>query len=389
MACVSEKATSWTCFLAGFWVAFSLMSPPAHAWEPGPNPISSIDEAHKAVWKIQNFAPGVRFGSGKGHSTGTTFAISERYFVTNFHVWNDLVNRNQALEKIHLMQRGHSRALKVHKLLAVSGTYDIALFETKGSVEKYLGLAKDPRLEKAQPLSALGYPEGVLAHVGQMWGTHYYEDAWVYGFGNYHYTGFGGMSGGPVLNGRGEAIGMEAQSDANVTYAIKLEYLHKLLSSKIGVVCSRPFRPGRCIRDGKEKVKRGAATGNAVARYQLGRGDSYVNETSRDRAESLDWLEASARNGFPPAMRRLANLKVHGQRGLEKDLRSAASLYEGAAARGEPAAIYTLVQMYYYGIGKKKDIDKAFEVAKPAVKLGYFPVVKFLESMRRENPWLR
>ena len=153
------------------------------------------------------------------------------------------------------MQRGHSRALKVHKLLAVSGIYDIALFETKGSVEKYLGLAKDPRLEKVQPLSALSYPEGVLAHVGQMWGTRYYEDARVYGFGNYHYTGLGGMSGGPVLNGRGEAIGVEAQSDANLTFAIKLEYLRKLLSSKIVMVCSRPFRFGRCLREGKEKVK--------------------------------------------------------------------------------------------------------------------------------------
>ena len=210
----------------------------------------------------------------------------------------------------------------------------------------------------------------------------------VYGFGNYHYTGFGGMSGGPVLNGRGEAIGVEAQSDANMTFAIKLEYLRKLLSSKIGMVCSLPFRPGRCLGEGKEKVKREAATGNVVARYQLGRGDSYVNETSRDWAASLDWLEASARNGFPPAIRRLANLKVDGERGVKKDLGSAASLYERAAARGEPAAIYTLVQMYYYGIGKKKDIDKAFEVAKPAVKLGYFPVVKFLEKMRRENPWL-
>ena len=51
----------------------------------------------------------------------------------------------------------------------------LALFEIKGSVEKYLGLAKDLRLEKGQPFSALGYPEGTLAHVGQMWGTRYYE----------------------------------------------------------------------------------------------------------------------------------------------------------------------------------------------------------------------
>ena len=94
----SSKISRWVFVLACFCITFSLQSPALYAWEPGPNPISSIDEAHKAVWKIQNFAPDVRFGSGKGHSTRTAFAIGERYFVTNFHVWNDLVNRSQALE---------------------------------------------------------------------------------------------------------------------------------------------------------------------------------------------------------------------------------------------------------------------------------------------------
>ena len=116
------------------------------------------------------------------------------------------------------------------------------------------------------------------------------KNIWLYGFGNYHYTGFGGMSGGPVLNGKGEAIGMQAQSDANVTFAIKLEYLNKLLSSKIGIACSRPFKPGLCLKEGKEKVKREAGRGNAVAQYHLGRKDSYVNETARDWSESLYWL---------------------------------------------------------------------------------------------------
>ena len=134
------------------------------------------------------------------------------------------------------------------------------------------------------------------------------------------------------------------------------------------------------------KVKREGRRGNAVAQYQLGRGDSYVNESDRERAESLEWLKASARKGFPPSMRNLANLKVHGQRGMEKDLQSAASLYEGAAAQGEPAAIYTLIQMYYYGIGKVRDVEKAHEMAQKGIARDYAPVVKFLKKIRKENP---
>ena len=237
MAGIKKKASRWVFALAGFCIAFSLLSPPAHAFIGvlERRPVSSLERAHRAVWKIQNIGKGFR---------GTAFAIGRKYFLAAFHTWNGLLKKGRTLGDIHLVQEGNGSTLTVSRLLAVSGTYDIALFEIKGSVEKYLGLAKGSRLEKSQPLSALGYPEGTLAHVGQMWGTRYYENAWLYGFGNYHYTGFGGMSGGPVLNGRGEAIGMQAQSDANVTFAIKLDYLHKLLSSKIGIACSRPFMPG-------------------------------------------------------------------------------------------------------------------------------------------------
>ena len=120
--------------------------------------------------------------------------------------------------------------------------------------------------------------------------------------------------------------------------------------------------------------------------FDRDRRDSYVNESAREQAESLGWLKASARNGFPPAMMHLANLKVDGERGVEKDLGSAASLYERAAERGEPAATYTLMQMYYYGMGKVKDVEKAHAMAQEGVARDYVPIVKFLKKMRKENP---
>ena len=178
----------------------------------------------------------------------------------------------------------------------------------------------------------------------------------------------------------------QATADANMLYGVRSRHLHGLLTYRVGILCPRPREPESCLRAGKRNAGRIAGAGNAVARYQLGREDSYVNETDRERAASLNWLEASARNGFPFAMRALANLKVHGQRGVEKDLGSAASLYERAAARGEPAATYTLIQMYYYGMGKARDVEKAFEMAQKEVAQDYVPIVKFLKKMRRENP---
>ena len=172
----------------------------------------------------------------------------------------------------------------------------------------------------------------------------------------------------------------------NMLYGVRSRHLHGLLTYRVGILCPRPREPVSCLPAGKRDTRRMAGTGNAVARYQLGRGDSYVNETDREQAKSLGWLKASARSGFPFAMRALANLKVDGERGVEKDLGSAASLYERAAARGEPAATYTLMQMYYYGMGRVRDVGKALEMAQKGVARDYVPIVKFLKKMRRENP---
>ena len=379
MAGIKKKASRWVFALAGFCIAFSLLSPPAHAFIGvlERRPVSSVERAHRAVWKIQNIGKGFR---------GTAFAIGRKYFLAAFHTWNGLLKKGRTLGDIHLVQEGNGSTLTVSRLLAVSATYDLALFETRESVEDYLGLAEGFSLKRGERLFGLGYRRGsFFKAVPKRKGGSYYQDVWVFGFAANH-ADLRGMSGGPLLNARGKVIGLQATADANMLYGVKSKYLHGLLTYRVGILCPQPREPGSCLRAGKRNAGRMARAGNAVAQYQLGRGDSYVNETDQERAESLDWLKASARKGFPLSMRTLANLKVHGERGVAKDLQSAASLYEGAAAQGEPAALYTLIQMYYYGIGKVRDVEKAHEMAQKGIARDYAPVVKFLKKIRKENP---
>ena len=378
----NSKISGWAFVLACICITFSLLSPPAQAFIGvlERRPVTSAQRVHRAVWKLENV--------GEGYY-GTAFAIGRKYFLAAFHTWNDLLREGRTLGDIHLVQEGNGRTLTVSRLLAVSATYDLVLFEVNGSVEYYLGLARGFAPGRGERLYALGYRGGSLFKaVPKRKGGGYYHDAWLFGFAANH-ADLRGMSGGPLLNARGKVIGLQATADANMLYGVRSRHLHGLLPYREGILCPRPREPGFCLRAGKRNTRRLAREGNAVARYQLGRGDSYVNETARERTASLGWLEASARNGFPPAMRRLANLKVDGERDVEKDLGSAASLYERAAARGEPAATYTLIQMYYYGMGRIKDVEKALEMTQKGVARDYVPIVKFLKKMRRENPWLR
>ncbi len=374
-----KKAPRWAFVLACICIAFMLPSPPAHAFIGvlERRPVSSVERVHRAVWKIENV--------GEGYY-GTAFAISRKNFLAAFHTWNGLLKEGRTLGDIHLVQEGNGRTHTVSRLLAVSATYDLALFEINGSVEDYLALAKGFTLGRGERLYTLGYLGGALFKaVPESRGGGYYQDDWVYGFAANH-ADLRGMSGGPVFDSKGKVVGLQATAGTNMLYGVRSRHLHGLLTYRVGILCPRPREAKSCLRAGKKDTRRIAGAGNAVARYQLGHGDSYVNETDRERLASIDQLKASARNGFPFAMRALANLKVHGQRGLEKDLASAASLYERAAARGEPAATHTLIQMYYYGMGKVKDVDKALAMAQKGVARDYVPIVKFLKKMRRENP---
>ena len=375
----SSKISGWAFALACFCITFLFLSPPVHAFIGvlERRHVTSAQRVHRAVWKIENV--------GEGYY-GTAFAIGRKYFLAAFHTWNGLLKEGRTLGGIHLAQDGNDRTLTVSRLLAVSATYDLALFEINGSVEDYLGLAKGFDPGRGERLYALGYRDGSLFKaVPKSRGGGYYQDDWVLGFAANH-DDLRGMSGGPLLNARGKMVGLQATTDANMLYGVRSRHLHGLLTYRVGILCPRPREPESCLRAGKRNAGNNARAGNAVARYQLGRGDSYVNETTRERATSLGWLNASARSGFPFAMRALANLKVHGQRGVKKDLGSAASLYERAAERGEPAATYTLIQMYYYGMGRARDVKKALEMARKGVARDYAPIVKFLKKMRRENP---
>ena len=96
-----------------------------------PAQVTAKSMADLAVWQIVN---------KKRTYTGTAFAIRERHFLTNAHVIEGFVDHDS--KQIVLRQQGNALELTVnYRRVALSLTYDLALFTTREAVEHVLELA--------------------------------------------------------------------------------------------------------------------------------------------------------------------------------------------------------------------------------------------------------
>lgn len=119
-----------------------------------------------------------------------------------------------------------------------------------------------------------------------------------------------------------------------------------------------------------------------VAQYDLAdmllRGDDGVRP---DQARAMQYLEASAENGFMPAQIRLAVAYDTGV-GIAQNFSEAFRWYRQAAAARSGYAQYQLSRFYYYGLvdGKKSHND-AFLWLNQALKGGYDPAMAAMNNL--------
>ena len=208
----------------------------------GPEPLSAHSGSpavYAAVWKVYH-----------SKYSGTAFAIeSSNYnrFMTNAHVIHGLLGG----KPISLSQEGNRYSLRFHRLVAISTTYDLAIFETKESTNgNYLKFADS--LEKEETgLYAVGYPQKNFRVVEQT-DKIAYEDSFSYEFaGNsvgHPEKGHRGLSGAPILNGSDEVVMVNFVANSNLISGVKGEIAKRLMAgdSKTGVICYPTEAPSQC-----------------------------------------------------------------------------------------------------------------------------------------------
>ena len=314
-----------------------------------------LEDAPHAVWQINNYGMKIKPASGTySPHRGSAFAISPNTFLTSFHFFRNIVYGSTSLNDLALIQEHNSTVLKVNRLLSVSATYDLVLFEIKGSVENHLNLAEYFSVNDSHQLSLLGYLDGAAAEVQSVQEINY-EDPLSYGFPTDR-SNLSGISGGPTLNERGEVVGVAyiAPKPLPYIYIIKTEHIQKFMAGSLGLECSSlDLKP--CILRGIDRAEDLAQKGDPIAQYQLASQSSKI--ALKDPSLTLLWLKESAQSGFAPSQFLLGQKYYQGEDNLKKDFKTAFYWYEKAARQNQLLSQRMLGNMYYYGHGVEKNLE--------------------------------
>ncbi len=373
----------------------------------------ALNQAHRAVWKIQLKREAV--DRLDGNYVGTTFAVEmdssgeTNHFITNAHILYEFFGMGASRSDIVLSQKGHRKTLGIRQIVALSGTYDLALIRTTESVTDYVTLADTFSTQKEH--SIIGYPGGSFNRLRQTEKS-MYQDSLSFMFSIDQMSGIKGLSGAPVLNRYGEVVGVNHSVSDNMIYGVKLEHVAGIVDN--GITCSQSFSLESCVREDTARVKELARhRNNEVAQFQIGRHDPYI-KTNLEMQNTM--LVRSAHAGFPSAKYTLAVRYYNGDRNFRRDRRRAfrefretarkpfnyvfaqdftavlyawgtgtpqnwensAYWFERAARQGHAPAQYDLASLLKIGLGIPKDEERAMHLVEKAADQGHEQARNFL-----------
>lgn len=174
-----------------------------------------VEAAKKSVYMVEVLY--YYRGAPIAVSRGSGFFVSESQLITNFHVIGKLlidpgIRLSLAIQKYDLSKTPVQRAKSIKaRLKKVSALYDLALLEAREPVRDYLKIGDS--LGDLQGLFTLGFPGSSFA-VMELENPRLGGKYTLMTDTKRNYDGeiFQGLSGGPVVNGRGLAVGVNPTS---------------------------------------------------------------------------------------------------------------------------------------------------------------------------------
>ena len=217
-------------------------------------------KARLSVWKLEN-----------DFFEGTGFVIGPNLMVTSFNTAYKLLKDGASIEAITLSQEGHSRSLKINKVLALSAIYNLALFETAQRLAYYTDVRQRPLESDEEGLYMLGYPKGNFQEIKKT-GVVFFSSSLkkTYYLFAVNQVLFEGAGGGPVFDNRGEVIGIASvgsNAGGNLLSIISVERLKEFLTGSVGLECTSFAIPRACIEKAFENTKEAAQQGYAPAQW--------------------------------------------------------------------------------------------------------------------------
>ena len=168
--------------------------------------------------------------NGQPLSSGSGFFVGRGMIATNLHVVEGVFNG-------YIKRVGMNRTYRIKNIIAMNSQQDLAILKVSDIGAPILPLGNSDELKIGEPVYAVGNPKGYLE------GT--FTEGIVSGVREFQINSkriqisapvSEGSSGGPVLNSRGEVIGVAVSKlteGQNLNFAVPSNYLKELLS-KVG-----------------------------------------------------------------------------------------------------------------------------------------------------------
>ena len=232
--------------------------------------------------------------------------------------------------------------LKIKSLLALCAVADIAVLETDLEAPFHLSFRSEP-LSEDEDLAILGYPDYPRAfHAIRKTGP---LTVFFKGWQEFPVEKEGstkGASGGPVIDSRGQVVGIYKRGNNDSAIFTGGNQLKAVLEGEIGVRCEKDS-PEKCLKKAVNLAKRRGFAGDAEAQYSLSMMYEEGDDMEQDAVQSAFWLKKAAEQGHPLAQYNLGIMYVDiGQAVMEYDSEKAAFWLEKSAKQGHGRAKYLL-----------------------------------------------
>ena len=258
-----------------------------------------INVAVGSVVKLQSLQDTDR---GYLQSVGTGFFVqSKDTLITAAHV---ILNEDGLIpiERLKIEQIGHQKntSAKITELKALSLVYDLAVLK----VESYNGPVLAPgELITGEEVYALGFPEGELNTIA---GSHVQNWYTNYEFINNSVSKPHGSSGSPVLNSKGQVIGIMSESSFHYKTAKKIIYLQRLL--QMMDITTKSDKNDKLFHKELKNIHQLAGNGDKIAQLQLCKLYQHGRGVKKDPVQSFTLCLLAAQLGHAEAQMILGNI---------------------------------------------------------------------------------
>ena len=350
-------------FLFYFFVADATLSPSKIP--------DTITQSKRAIWNFEN-----KRDPRKG---GTAFAVSPKLVVTSLTNFDlaSLTNLNKSLlqgdptQNIILSQDDTSSKIHINRIVAVSALYNLILMETRESVDSYFHLEDKAPLDNENIFISAYLSQGFknIQNTGPL----FYRDSQLFSFPVNEFLPYG-ASGSPVLNKKGELVGVSSIFNIHIINVTPLNILKAFIKGELGSICDKFPSVKACIGEDIKHLKKLAEQGDAFAQNELARMYVAGIGVPKDKSKAFLLTKNSTEQGHIPAK---ADLSAYYDRGIgvERNFKKAFDLRQELAKKGNPLAQLMLGAMYKEGLGVEQDFEKAFYWYQQSEKRGYLPAL--------------